>query len=64
MPSQELVPLGLNGGERESLEESTGERVGVVALAHDNHRTMPQLDEFVELPTSMPGNGGKGEPGP
>ena len=31
----------------------------MMALAHDNHGTMP---EFAELATSMPGNGGKGGP--
>jgi DNA-binding transcriptional LysR family regulator len=34
----------------------------MVALAYNKHRTMPELDEFAKLATSMLGNGGKNEP--
>jgi LysR substrate binding domain len=34
----------------------------MVALAYSKHRTMPELDEFAKLATSMLGNGGEGEP--
>jgi len=36
----------------------------MMALTRDDNRTMPELDEFAEFATSMPGNGGKGEPRP
>jgi hypothetical protein len=33
-----------------------------VALAFSKHRTMPELEEFAKLTTSMLGGGGKDEP--
>jgi DNA-binding transcriptional LysR family regulator len=33
----------------------------MVALAYSKHRTMPELDEFAKLATSLLGNGGKDE---
>jgi hypothetical protein len=34
------------------------------ALAYSKHRTMPELDEFAKLATSMLGNGGTNESAP
>lgn len=34
----------------------------MVALAYNKHRTMPELEEFAKLATSMLGNGGKNGP--
>jgi DNA-binding transcriptional LysR family regulator len=34
----------------------------MVALAYSKHRTMPELDEFAKLATSMLGNGGNDQP--
>jgi DNA-binding transcriptional LysR family regulator len=34
----------------------------MVALAYNKHRTMPELEEFAKLATSMLGNDGKNEP--
>jgi DNA-binding transcriptional LysR family regulator len=35
-----------------------------VALVYNKHRSMPELDEFAELATSMLGNGSKNEQRP
>jgi DNA-binding transcriptional LysR family regulator len=35
---------------------------GLVALAYNKHRTMPELDEFAKLATSMLGDGRQDEP--
>jgi hypothetical protein len=36
----------------------------MVALAYNKHRSMPELDEFAKLATSMLGNGSKNEQRP
>ena len=60
-----VLPAGIAGFYRR-LDVSYIPAVDVappmVALAYNKHRTMPELEEFAKLATSMLGNGGADEP--